>query len=299
MPEVELEAKLKDSLRSKLRGNLLNGLVEKMLLKEDRGIVRFGSNRDWNEGKHKMPVSETDLLAEIEEVIRLMPTLNRLGRGGETDLLWLARASAAMDEYHNVAVKADWSFAARAFESGRLAGDPQSRLFRILHQVRNSLRLRTVGPVNAAIGQGFVFDYLDTMRRFIESAKTEVFFVDRYLNGDFISTYLPFVSGEVSVRLLVRNEPPTARYVQQLIAMGEMFHRQHGTQIEVRSHSAHHERLLIVDASIAVLSGASFKDGPATAGATIIEQKGEALAGLMQAHENLWQDAKLEAKWPE
>jgi hypothetical protein len=42
-------------------------------------------------------------------------------------------------------------------------------------------------------GQGLVFDYFDGIRKQIELAKTELFFVDPYLDSDFVSRYLPQV----------------------------------------------------------------------------------------------------------
>jgi hypothetical protein len=49
---------------------------------------------------------------------------------------------------------------------------------------------------------GQVFDYFDELRKVIEPARTEVFFVDPYLNPNFVSRYLPHLAQGVAVRLL-------------------------------------------------------------------------------------------------
>ena len=48
-------------------------------------------------------------------------------------------------------------------------------------------RLKTLGPINIAIGQGLTFDYFDDVRKIIEPARSDLFFIDRYLEAEFVS----------------------------------------------------------------------------------------------------------------
>ena len=60
----------------------------------------------------------------------------------------------------------------------------------LLHQAANDLRLKTVGPLTKAVGHGLVYDYFDEVRKIIETARTDLLFVDRYLDAEFVSRYL-------------------------------------------------------------------------------------------------------------
>ena len=86
---------------------------------------------------------------------------------------------------------------------GQMARDAQEGLRKILtllHQARHDLRMKTIGPVNAAMGHGRVFDYFDEIRKIIEPAKQDLLFVDPYLDAEFVSRYLPHVTAGVSIR---------------------------------------------------------------------------------------------------
>lgn len=143
------------------------------------------------------------------------------------------------------------------------------RLMVLLRQAAHDLRIRTVGPVNVAVGQGEVFRYFDVLRQIIESAKTDIFFVDRYLGPDFVSKYLPHVSAGVTVRLLTRDQVPA------LVSAASAFAKEFKTNIEVRSSNG---------------TGASFKDG-GRKDTTTITQNVDGFAVLSPMYEDIWQSA--------
>ena len=59
--------------------------------------------------------------------------------------------------------------------------------------------MKTIGPVNAAMGHSRIFDYFDEVRKIIEHAKQDLLFVDPYLDAEFVSRYLPHVAAGVSI----------------------------------------------------------------------------------------------------
>ena len=48
----------------------------------------------------------------------------------------------------------------------------------------------TVGPLSVAVTHGAVFDYFDEVRKALGAAQIELFFVDPYLDSEFVSRYL-------------------------------------------------------------------------------------------------------------
>ncbi len=132
-----------------------------------------------------------------------------------------------------------------------------------------------------------LFAYFDELRKIIELAKQDIFFVDPYLEADFVSRYLGYVSDGVAIRLL------TEKKLQALLPAVETFARQTSASVEVRSTPSIHDRYVFIDRSACYQSGASFKDGAKSA-ATTITQIVDAFTAVNQTYELLWQKAKVE-----
>lgn len=120
------------------------------------------------------------LLAEVEDLLRTMPSREDLGRRDDETIPWLGRAAAVIQR---------WSFTRLSFESGALLlrnlerDDmlPNSHGFTtlktLLYQARADLQME-VGQLSVVVQQGQAFDYFDELRKVIETARSEVFFVD-------------------------------------------------------------------------------------------------------------------------
>ena len=77
-----------------------------------------------------------------------------------------------------------------------------------LHQATSDLR-QELGRGSVVVAEGRVFEYFDELRKVIETARTEVFFVDPYLDADFVSRYLPYVAeGYLFASLAARRNEP-------------------------------------------------------------------------------------------
>jgi hypothetical protein len=80
-----------------------------------------------------------------------------------------------------------------------------TRMLNLISEARNELCLITGGRVSAAFDAGQPFAFYDELRKVVETAQKDVLFVDRYMGADFVSSYLPHVRTEVSLRLLTRD----------------------------------------------------------------------------------------------
>jgi hypothetical protein len=147
--------------------------------------------------------------------------------------------------------------------------------------------MKTVGPLNAAIGKGSVFDYFDEVRKIVEPAAKDVLFVDPYLDAEFVARYLPHIRVGTAVRLLARERLAT------LLPAAEAFSKQSGIAIGVRSSPGFHDRYVFVDGMACYQSGASFKDG-AKASPTTLTQITDAFPVVLKTYEELWMAGKVE-----
>ena len=161
------------------------------------------------------------------------------------------------------------------------------RIVILLNEARHALRMETVGPLSVPVAHGQVFDYFDEVRRVIEMATQDLFFVDPYLDAEFVSRYLSQVSKGATIRLLTRERMAT------LLPAVDLFAKQSGCTIQVRSASHFHDRYVFVDRNSCYQSGASFKDGAKSA-PTTLTQITDAFAAMLQMYEDIWSKAKVE-----
>jgi len=238
---------------------------------------------------HQMtPVDPSQLLAEIEDILRSAPVANRLHEPDPNTLAWLGRAASIVRRWNRVkAVVFDSEV--RQLHAGR-AFDPApatAGIFTTLHEARHDLRMTAVGPLAVAVQQGAVFDYFDEVRKVIASASKELFFVDPYVDADFVSRYLTQVPASVSVRLLGKKGMPG------FLPAVELLRQQSGIYVAVRTSPSLHDRYIFVDGRAEFHSGASFKDGAKNAPTTFNEVT-DALSAIQMTYEDLWKLATVQ-----
>ena len=169
---------------------------------------------------------------------------------------------------------------------GQFSDDGARGVLVMLHRARHDLRLKTLGAMTVAVGQGNVFNYFDEVRRIIETSKIDLLFVDPYLDAEFVSRFLPNVATGVTVRLLARE-----RLATLLPAVAQLRKQQH-LSIEVRAAHGFHDRYVIVDGVECFQSGASFKDGAKTA-PTTLTQIVDAFSVVRETYEQTWTQATV------
>jgi hypothetical protein len=230
------------------------------------------------------------LLLEVHDIIRTMPGPREFGANPDKCVPWLGRASAAMVRWDGMRAIAHFEpevqrYAALQADASRVNFVPfHQRLLMQLHQAENDLRLRTSGPLSVGVPAGRVFEYFDELRRLVEAAKSDLLIIDPYLDAEFVSRYLPFVSPSTTVRMLARERVATLKPATQAFAA------QSGLSVEIRTVGGFHDRYLIVDRQACYQSGASFKDG-AKKTPTVLVQITDAFATVHATYEQLWASA--------
>ena len=100
---------------------------------------------------------------------------------------WFGRASAVLtrwDPYKAVDFNVSSPGLNSPFPDIKL--NANRKMQTVLHQAIHDLRLKTGGPLTVALDQGAVYDYFDEVRKLIETAKSELLFVDPYLDAEFV-----------------------------------------------------------------------------------------------------------------
>lgn len=124
-------------------------------------------------------VAREQLLAEVEELIRLMPERERV-RDVPNGVASLGRALAVIERWHKVhAVSAN--YAGEYVMSQELLANAKgyNTIRTLLYRGRADL-LMELGRGSVVITQGQTFEYFNEVRKVVETARSELFFVDPY-----------------------------------------------------------------------------------------------------------------------
>jgi hypothetical protein len=146
-------------------------------------------------------LTDEQLLAEVEDVIRNAPSLDDVFERKESTVAWLGRFSAVIRTW-DYERSPEVLLCLTQLESIQGLANGHRRMLALLHEARHTLRLETIGPLSVPVAHGNVFEYFDEVRKVIETAKQDLLFVDPYLDAEFVSRYLSHVSPGVTVRLL-------------------------------------------------------------------------------------------------
>jgi hypothetical protein len=233
------------------------------------------------------PVAPERLLAEVEGLLQSKPARATIRHETEENTDWFGRAGTIVRQWDFLRYPEFATFLGRYHN--RMAYEAEEGLrgiMTMLHEVRHDLRMRTTGPVNVAIGQGQVFAYFDNLRKIITMATSDLFFVDPYLDADFVSRYLPLVTAGTGIRLLTSN-----RTLATLLPAVDAFGQQTGQPVGVRTATGH-DRFVFIDRRECYQSGASFKDGAKNA-LTTLTQITDAFAAVSSTYENMWNGATV------
>jgi hypothetical protein len=235
-------------------------------------------------------MNKQQILDEIEDLFRLMPKYEDFRSNKPEATAWAGRAKALLKKWNareSIGLDAAINY---AFSDGeKLASQNYTKLIILVQQARHDLLLDTVGPRSIAIAGGAVFDYFEEIRKIAETAKDELFFIDPYLNADFVNRYLKNVPSNISIRLL-GSKP---KEISSLVTSVEILRNQNGSTIFVKSTSQLHDRYLFVDGVSCFQSGASFKDGAKNA-PVVVTQIIDAFSAVQETYERLWASAKVE-----
>ena len=233
-------------------------------------------------------MSPAQQLAEVDELLRSMPTAASFEKSGPEEYAWLGRASALVHRWDPIKAIARFDGYSSSLGSGSMLHVSQGMqgVLTMLHHLRQDAILHSPERQSVSVNAGSVFDYFDEVRKVVELAKAELFFVDPYLDADFVSRYLPLAGASVAIKLLAREK------VNSLVPAATLFAQQSGRPVAVRSAQGFHDRYLFIDRVYCYQSGASFKDGARKA-PTTLSQINDACAPVLATYEALWGSAMV------
>ncbi len=229
-------------------------------------------------------MDKQQLLSQVDDLIRTIP--EKILAETSSSIEWLGRLKAVMKRWDR-GTPSKIDRIAYGGSSSRLRDEsPQSQILRMLHDARNDLLLDLPDTTSVSHQAGMTFDYFDSVRKIIESANEEIFFIDPYLDAEFVSRYLVHVKPRTAVRMLGRDN--STRVSSSLEAISA---QQNGLQVLFRTVEGFHDRHIIIDRRLCYQSGASFKDGARNSPTTLTEIT-DVADQVIKTYETYWDKAR-------
>ena len=232
-------------------------------------------------------IDQKQLLGEVEDLIRSGP---KSSAQAAADHQWLGQVSAVLAEsMHDTSSVESFIFATGLGGTvGRYQQEASySRINVSLSKARRVLQWRTRASTGVVIERGMQFDYFDRIRKIIEQANSEIFFVDPYMNADFVSNYMELIDWSIKIRLLTSSD------VNSLVTAVKFLAKQSEVGVEIRSSKEIHDRFIFVDEQDCYISGASFKDG-AKRSPSVIAQITDGFDALFDCYQKIWDSSSIE-----
>lgn len=238
-------------------------------------------------------IPSEQLLQEVEKLLRDRPSAADLRSGSDAVLEWRGRAVAVIENMPGILTysgfKLDLEHACDRSQLTPDAGKYHS-VIATIYQARAQLLFECRGAATTIVEQGKHLDYFKGIRDIILLAKSEIFFVDPYLEAEFVSQYLTSVPAGTAIRLMASKNKQTKGWASLVPAL-QSFKKQYGNSIELRQSENIHDRFIIINKKDCYSSGGSFKDGPKNA-ASVIVQLLDPAQNVIACYENEWSSAQ-------
>jgi hypothetical protein len=225
------------------------------------------------------------LLHEVERLLRVVPDSGSFRSCSDEALEWIAHSKSIFTQLHIIDGPLFVALSTLA-SGGGTETNPRTIRLKLI-ELQHTLNM-TVGPSpNVAIEAGDRFHYFDEIRKLVEAAADDLFFIDPYLDADFVSRYLVHSKHAVLIRLLTDQSS-----LKKLMPAVELFAEPRSEGVCVRCSDTLHDRYLIVDDAKCYQSGASFKDG-AKRSDTTITQIVDVFPEVNRRYNEIWEAAEV------
>jgi hypothetical protein len=159
-----------------------------------------------------------------------------------------------------------------------------AQVFGTIHRAIADLELKVQGE-DQVFGPGAVYDFFKALGAVLSSSKSSLLIIDPYMDVGIFDEYLSRATPGVEIRLLV------GKASADLKSASGKFKAQHSANMELRSSTQLHDRLIFVDRDVCWVLGQSIKDA-AVKKATYLAPLSADVSQVKLAHyEDVWQKA--------
>jgi len=241
-------------------------------------------------------LTKEQVLNGLKQAYRTLPSITELARSSEEVKVWNSRAKALL-KYTDKQIDAKIEYVEGNFDVRhptiiKRTGIAYSNIKQILIDAITELEFE-VGVQAIAVDPGNVFDYFNETRKILESAKSEIFLIDPYVDADIVSDYFATIDPSIKIRILTSARPGV---LSSIVPAATKLNQQTGINIEIRSVNSSdrlHDRFWLIDDSKGFQSSCSVNAGGKKSAAVIMEVH-DIFDATQTTYEGFWTNGDIQ-----
>jgi len=152
----------------------------------------------------------------------------------------------------------------------------------VIEELKLELELSGRADVGSAYASGEIYRFFADLKSIVSGAKSEIFLIDPYFDGEAFNNYLADVSSEIKVRIFA-NE-----YVQEVKTYIDKHQAEYNSIVETKKSKKLHDRLIIIDRTDCWITGGSVNHAGNKSPAYLIPVSTEIAKDKLEIYENIW-----------
>lgn len=230
----------------------------------------------------------------LKLLLAQVPPLEGKGHYAEAQREWLGRAAGLVEMIANMHELATFRSAVQS------VGNPSNRtsavntMMVVLHSLLAQIEFQLPASARGAfIAVRAEFSAFTAVSNVLNEAKSDVVLVDPYLNEKVLSDFAITAPERVSVRLLGDSQASASHGALKVAS--ERWISQYGAarplSVRLTQPRVLHDRLILVDGTVAWVVTQSFKDLAKRSPASLTRADAELAAAKIHAYEQIWKNA--------
>jgi hypothetical protein len=241
-------------------------------------------------------MTNEELYVHLGRLIESMPDLNDFSRKKSECMLWLAKAYASVDANNNLADNAAFKRAIHDFGMNTIThiNSATHTVISIVLRQFAVLELKVAPELQGSfIPAGSAFDAYKVIGGIFNSATTEIFVIDPYMDGKIVAEFLQGAPEKIHIRLLSDQQTFKQDLPVAAAKWTQQFQRLRPLSLRLSPARQLHDRLIIIDAASAWTVTQSFKDFATRSPASIVRSDPETAKLKVVAYDDMWNAAHV------
>lgn len=203
------------------------------------------------------PIEKHIILLKLKEVLDRAPAFGEkpVFEVGTPQRQWLAEAGALLSRLgleKKVQFRASFSTLAQYWKPA--VNNIMGQVVDAIEELKLEMELDGRNEFGSAYAPGDTYRFFADLKGIINTAQASIMVIDPYFNGESFDAYLAPAKSTVQIRILAD------RYTKDIAGYVAKHTDQYNTNIELRSSSELHDRLVLIDDDAAWIMGGSIKD---------------------------------------
>lgn len=152
----------------------------------------------------------------------------------------------------------------------------------VIEEIKLELEFLGRSEVGSAYATGDIYKFFHDLKSILNGAKSEIFLIDPYFDGEAFNNYLADVNSNINIRIFTNN---AAQEVQVYV---DKHKAQFNSKITLKKYKKLHDRLIIIDNKECWITGGSINHAGVKSPTYLIPVGTEITIEKLRIYEEIW-----------